>query len=165
MKKFTIALMAVLGLVFGPAAVANAYPPSGALITVSNATPQPGDSIQISVDCGDGSDSGDTVTVNLGDSSATGTCVNGSATVTIAVPTAEGTINGEVLNADGENVGTFTVTVAAAAPVTQPNPSGQLPATGSDGIGTTTMIALGLLIAGLALFAVATVRRRQPIAA
>lgn len=36
-----------------------------------------------------------------------------------------------------------------------------LPATGSDGIATTTGIAIGLLVVGLGLFAVAQIRRRQ----
>jgi hypothetical protein len=56
-----------------------------------------------------------------------------------------------------------TVPVTTAAPVvtTAPPLAGGLPATGSDGIGTTTGIALGLLVVGLGLFVVAQVRRRQ----
>jgi len=40
-------------------------------------------------------------------------------------------------------------------------PGGGLPATGSNGIGTTTTIALSLLVVGFGLFAVAQLRRRQ----
>ena len=49
------------------------------------------------------------------------------------------------------------------APTTVPVtvPGGGLPATGSGGIGTTTGIAIGLLVVGLGLFVVAQVRRRQ----
>jgi len=53
---------------------------------------------------------------------------------------------------------TTAAVVAAAGPVA---PSAGLPATGSNGIGSTTGIALGLLVSGLGLFIVAQVRRRQ----
>ncbi len=53
---------------------------------------------------------------------------------------------------------------AAAAPAAE-TPSAGLPATGSDGIGTTTGIAFGLLAVGLGLFIVTRVRRRHPDAA
>lgn len=52
-----------------------------------------------------------------------------------------------------------TTTIAPATPATVPGTG--LPATGSDGIGATTGIALGLLVVGLGLFVVAQVRRRQ----
>lgn len=44
---------------------------------------------------------------------------------------------------------------------TAPGAGGMLPDTGSNGIGTTTGVALGLFVAGLGMFVVAQVRRRQ----
>ena len=131
-----------------------------------------------------------TATCSAGSDSDSG----GTATATFTAPSDAGRYTGSVTGSVSDALGSFAVTVEAeettttaapttdapttdapttaapatdapttAAPVT--TPSGGLPATGSDGIGTTTGIAIGLLIMGLGLFAVATVRRSQPGAA
>lgn len=170
MKKLVLALSAIVALLLGGAGIANAYPPSGALITVSNANPAQGEDITVTVDCGDGSDDSDSITVNLDDESETASCNDGSAAVTIEAPETPGTFDGEVLNGSGDRVGGFTITVVAPSggsptPDNPTTPSGGLPATGSNSSGTITTIAIGLLVVGLGLFAVATIRRRQPITA
>lgn len=104
-----------------------------------------------------------------------------------AAPTAPGTYNGTAVGEDSPSQAfgftipgqATTTAVATTAPPTTPPPTANaaspttatppaltvpgsgLPATGSDGIGTTTGIALGLLVVGLGLFVVAQVRRRQ----
>jgi hypothetical protein len=65
----------------------------------------------------------------------------------------------------GSGAGLPTTTVAPATTVAATTPPAGLPATGSDGIGTTTGIAIGLLVVGLGLFIVTRVRRGQPGAA
>lgn len=44
-------------------------------------------------------------------------------------------------------------------------PTGGLPATGSSGVSTMAIIAIGLLIVGVSLFVVSQVRRRQTVMA
>ena len=56
------------------------------------------------------------------------------------------------------DLGSTTVVVAAQTAPATTVPTVGLPATGSDGIGHTTGVSLGLLVVGLGLFAVATVR-------
>jgi hypothetical protein len=59
---------------------------------------------------------------------------------------------------------TLAATTTTAAPVTTApvtTPGTGLPATGSDGVGVMTGIALGLFAVGLGLFIVAQVRRKQ----
>jgi len=77
---------------------------------------------------------------------------------------------GSVTSAQYGSASTSTATTvaedsAAALPeagaAAAATPSAGLPATGSDGIGTTTGIAVGLLAVGLGLFIVTRVRRRQ----
>jgi hypothetical protein len=65
----------------------------------------------------------------------------------------------------GSGAGLPTTTVAPATTVAATVPGAGLPATGSDGIGTTTGIALGLFVVGVGLFIVTRVRRSQPSAA
>jgi len=77
--------------------------------------------------------------------------IPGQATTTTLVP---------ATTLPNTGAGAATTVPAVTTPATVPG-SG-LPATGSDGIGVTTMIAIGLLVVGLGLFAVAQERRRHP---
>ena len=54
-----------------------------------------------------------------------------------------------------------TTTAAPTTTVAATTPDAGLPATGSNGVGTMTGIAIGLFAVGLGLFVVAQVRRRQ----
>ena len=82
----------------------------------------------------------------------------GNATFTFtAAPTAPGTYSGTAVGQQSPSQ-SFSFTLPGQAATT---PETGLPATGSDGIGTTTGIALGLLVVGFGLFVVAQVRRRQ----
>jgi hypothetical protein len=88
-----------------------------------------------------------------------------------AAPTAPGNYTGTAVGLAGRSPSiTFSFTIPGQATTTTTpvvttvpatTPGGGLPATGSDGIGTTTSIAIGLLVVGLGLFVVAQVRRRQ----
>lgn len=62
-----------------------------------------------------------------------------------------------------EITGVTDTTEVPTAPTTPTTaaPGGMLPESGANGIGTTTGIALGLFVAGLGMFVVAQVRRRQ----
>lgn len=166
MKKLMLAATALAAVLMGAAGTADAgtgYPPTGSGITVDDPNPEPGQPVEITVDCGDTDGS---VTVSVGGTSTTGDCVDGSVTVTITAPSADGPSTVTVTNNEGETVGTIVLNVSGTATTTPVTvPPGGLPATGSDGISTWTSIGIGLLVAGLGLFAVATVRRRSPSAA
>lgn len=168
MKKFALALMASAAAIFGMGMVANAYPPGGQSITISDDTPPAGSTFTVTAACTAGED----VTFTLGGSTDTESCsattagftlfatpAAGSATGTLTAPTTAGTFTGTASGTISGDLGTFAVTVAA-----QTAPTDSLPATGSDGVGTTTWIAAGLLLAGLGLFGVASMRRRSATA-
>lgn len=191
MKKIALALVTAsavvlgLGLGLGQVATAQAYDPS---ITPATQTVAPGASATVTYNnCALGSD----VVFTLASATVSPQTVAcaapvglvktaapdlGNATATFTVSTDPGTYDGTAVNAQQEVSLPFEVMVEAAPPTTVPPttvppttptsvaptvPSGGLPATGSDGIGTTTGIAIGLLVLGLGLFAVAQVRRRH----
>lgn len=176
MKKFALALMASAAIVFGFAGSANAYPPGGGGTTVSDSTPAAGAPITFSTtQC----TPGETVTFVFNGETKTATCVagtaargeasqtaTGTASATFNAPAAAGSYTANISGSVSGALGSVAVTVAAQTTTTvAPTPTvppGGLPATGSDGVGATTGIAVGLLVVGLGLFAVATVRRRQP---
>ena len=181
MKKLLAAVSAVFAIVLGSAGIAGAYPPGGDDVTVADPTVTAGAPVDVSADC----TVGETVTFTLEGSSATDTCEastdsedtsgEGTSGVSLTAPTAPGTYTGTVTGSTSGDLGTFTVVVegstgSGGGATTggsgggTATPSGQLPATGSDSSGTITTIAIGLLVAGLGLFAVATIRRRQPVA-
>ena len=153
MKKFALALLAAAAVLLGFAAPAAAqvYPPDGIDVSVTDPTPPPGGSFTVTVE---GCTEGDTVTFTFNGETQTDVVSGGVASVTFTAPTTPGTYTGTATC--GGVAGDFSVTVQAPA-------GGGLPATGADGIGATTTIAIGLLIVGLGLFAVATVRRRQTV--
>jgi LPXTG-motif cell wall-anchored protein len=157
MKKIALALAAVAAMILGFGAVANAgtYPPGGQSVTVSSPTVGPGGTVTVTVNC----TPGETVTATLGSATATAACgPDATAVLSISAPTTAGVFNGTVNGSVSGPLGSFTVTVQAAG--TTP-----LPATGSDGTSTMTFLAAGLLVVGIGLFAVATIRRRRSPAA
>lgn len=160
MKKFTLSLAVAAVAVLGFGGVADAaYPPPEQIVTVSDSSPAVGGTITATANCaGD-----ETVTFTLGDQTETTTCSEGTANVQLTVGNDPGTIVLGVSGGDSGDLGTTEIVIeGASAPAT---PVDGLPATGSDGIGLTTSIAAGVLLVGLALFAAATLRRRQPSAA
>lgn len=179
MKKFALALMAASTAVFGFSIVADAYPIPEELVTVDNAAPMTGEEVTATANCA----SGETVTFEIPGDSATATCsagaggaslllvaaTSGTASAQLTMPSEAGTYTISATGSESGDLGSTTVVVAAqTAPATTAPPTvptSGLPATGSDGIGLTTGVALGLLVVGLGLFGVATLRRRQPSAA
>lgn len=168
MKKFALALMASAAMVLGFGAVASAYPPgAGAPVITNGGALAPGAEFTVTAECQPvGAQvtfefQGVTLVVECvaatGSASLLGSFLGtapaaGTATATFTAPTAPGTYTGTYT---GAAVGTFSVTVAA--PVT---PGGGLPATGSNGTSTMTIIAIGLFAVGAGLFGVSQVRRR-----
>ncbi|MEM1335965.1 MAG: hypothetical protein AAGG08_21155 [Actinomycetota bacterium] len=178
MKKFALALMAAAAAVFGVGMVADAYPPPVSSPTIDDPTAVDGQTVTIQIPCVPPETVTLTIVFDLTNATiatltdeceptaAPGFALLGSATATGVATftvTAPSTVGGYTATATGSAsgaLGAVTFTVSAAS-----TPTGGLPATGSDGIGTTTWIAGSLLLVGLGLFAVATVRRRQPAAA
>jgi len=177
MKRLALALMAVSALVLGFGMVAEAqsgpYGGGTGTITFTPPNPGPGQTVTLTIT---GCTPGETVTIALNDVtigtvvclSATtalgGTVVGlllprqvnaGQATFTTTTPTEPGTYVYTVTGSQGYS---RSATLVITAPVTPP---AGLPATGSSGISNTMMIALGLFVVGLGLFAVAVVRRRD----
>ncbi len=184
MKKLILALLVTTAVIFGFGGVAEAYPPSGGGNTVSNSNPAAGADITFTTNqCVIGESvrfvldgvSKDAVCAagSAGSSSLQASQTSGSASAMFTDPAVAGTYTCTISGSVSGDLGSVVVTVAAqttttAAPTVAtvaPTSTGGLPATGSDGIGATTGIAVGLLVAGLGLFGVATVRRRQPVAA
>lgn len=171
MKKFALSVIVAAAAIFGTgvAAQASTYPP-GATISSPGAT-GPGESFPVTVSgCNPGvvitfEFEGETKTATCGEPGAL-TVGTGTASTTFVAPTAGGIYAGTATGTDGFR-GTFSVTVAAApattvAPVTPP---GGLPATGSDGTSTMTMMAIGIFIVGGGLLLVSQKRRRQTVPA
>ena len=170
MKKIalTLAAISVIVLGFGSLASAGTYPPGGPSVSVAPASVGPGGTVSVTANC----TAGESVTISLEGSSVSVPCetgdgessVAGIATGVVTAPASPGTYTGSVTGAISGSLGSFTVTVLAAAP-TPTTPTGGLPSTGSGGTSTMTFVAAGLLVVGLGLFGVATVRRRQAPAA
>jgi hypothetical protein len=177
MKKFALGLVIAAVAVFGSgvAAQASTYPPSGTV----EAPPQvvPGGSIEAKIT---GCAPPEVITFVLQDDEKTAICVEaaakksgfaaltvatgtGTASVTFTAPSTPGTY---VITATGSAgfQGSTTTTVAAAS-ATPAIPAGGLPATGTDGISTITMMAIGFFAVGGGLLVVSQMRRRQIVAA
>lgn len=177
MKKFALALTAAAAVILGSAGVVDAYPPGGQQVVVSDTTIEPGETFTVTVECVPD----ETVTFIFGDIVLTQICrlvinagnnlsdvANGTASATFTAPTEPGSYTGTATGSISGLLGSFSVVVeaeTAGTPGTPATPAGSLPATGSDGIGSTTMMAGGLLVVGLGMFGVASVRRRQTVAA
>lgn len=163
MKKFSIAVLAAAASILGFGAAAHAqlpdpYPPTST-VTATPASGPPGYTVTVTIT---GCVPGDVLTVTLGSNTATVTCAapaalnaTGSAATTIAAPNAVGTYTGTVTGTNFN--GSFQIQVVAPTPT--------LPGTGSSGVSTMTLIALGLFGVGAGLFGVSQVRRRQALSA
>lgn len=171
MKKLALALMALSASLFGLSAVANAGtypPPTVGVAVVQNPSVAPGGPVFVEIGC---APVGSTVDVtywtefpvatvailcearSTGAASLLGAPANaGSAIFETTAPTTPGTYTGTYV---GAATGSFTITVAGAT-----TPGGGLPATGSNGTSTMTIIAIGLFAVGAGLFGVSQVRRR-----
>ena len=170
MKKFALALMVSVAMVFGVGMVANAYPPSDTPPVASDTTPAAGESFTVEAEC---SPVGDEVVFTLNSEPPqieVATCAaksaplvagilleadNGVVSATFTAPAAAGTYT---IVLTGAAVGSASITVPA-------DPGGGLPATGSNGVGSMTLVAIGLFGAGAGLFAVSQMRRRQTVTA
>ena len=154
MKKFALVLMASAAMVLGFGGVANAYPPGAGGATVAPASTLGGGTVTVTVSC----EPGESVTATLdGVTSAPVVCpASGSAVLNITAPTTPGTYAGTTNGSVNGALGSFSVTVTA--------PTTNLPATGSNGVSTMTIIALGLFAVGAGLFGVSQVRRRNAAA-
>ena len=183
MKKLALALMAASAAIFGFGMVAEAqtYTTSvsvgprdaagGAVHghlrqlrageTITFSQPQSTPETTTGVCVGSVTLTGSVVGLLLPAQAASGTATGSFTTA----PTAPGTytVTGTGTTSPARTT-TFTI-AGSTTTVPATVPGGGLPATGSDGTGTTTGIAIGLLVVGLGLFAVAQVRRRQPSAA
>jgi LPXTG-motif cell wall-anchored protein len=162
MKKFALGLMAMATAVFGFGLAANAYPPGAGSVTATPPSGAAGYSVSVKATCLPG----EAVTVVLVSSTATGNCgaagtaasllgitKAGSVTLVVKAPATAGTYTGSATGATTGALGTFRITVTA--------PPAGLPATGSNGVSTMTIIAIGLFAVGAGLFGVSQVRRRQ----
>jgi hypothetical protein len=167
MKKFALAVMAASAVVFGSGLPAQAQTPSYSTSVTVGPVTSGGPYTVDYVNCVPG----ETITFSQPEStptSVTAVCPGegtvGTATASFAnAPTAPGDYT---VTATGTQSPTRTTTFSlAGAGVTVPAtvPEAGLPATGSDGVGATTGVALGLLAVGLGLFVVAQIRRRQPV--
>jgi LPXTG-motif cell wall-anchored protein len=168
LKRIAVLAGALVALAAVPAA-ADQYPPDDNALTVSDASPCPGDAVTITAKAYSGSGA---VTVTL-DQTILGTptpTADGTATLDATLPegTSHGshTITSTGMGLDGEQLSlssTIEVVSCDAAPTTTvaTGGSGSLPTTGSNG--TLTLLRIGLALAALGgvLLAVATKRRRS----
>lgn len=167
MKKFALALMASAAMVLGLGLVANAeYPPQGGFVTARPTTVAPNAQFEASASCQPGENvtflfEGQSKTATCGAAGSAGTASlirlsnAGGATVQLTAPATEGSYTGTATGSATGALGSFTITVVVATV-----PPGPLPATGSDGTGTMTFMALGLFAVGAGLFGVSRFRLR-----
>ncbi len=157
MNKALIALMMVVGSLLAFGGPASAYPPDEPTVGVDNPSPTPGGTVTVTVE---NCESGTTVTFELGGSTDSVVSVDDTATGTVTAPSTPGSYTGTATC--GADVLSFGVEVEAAAATTVPTTVAPvLPPTGSDGSGSITTLAVGLLLAGLGLLGVARLRRRS----
>ncbi|MGK0276696.1 MAG: LPXTG-motif cell wall-anchored protein [Ilumatobacter sp.] len=171
MKKFALSLMVAAAAIFGTgiAAQASTYPPGATVSPIAD--PVPGETFTVTVS---GCNPGIVITFEFEGTTKTATCGEaaaltvgtGTASTTFVAPTAGGTYSGTATGTDGF-LATFSVTAAAAPATTvEPvTPPGGLPATGSGGTSSMTMIAIGLFGLGGGLLVVSQMRRRQTVPA
>lgn len=156
MKKALVGIVLAAGALLSAGGVANAYPPDEPTVGIDDPTPDPGGTINVTVEnCPDGA----SVTFELEGSTDTAVASGGSATGTLTAPTAPGTFTGTATC--GDAILSFGVVVQAATATTIPTTvAPQLPTTGGNSPGSVTSLAVGLLLAGLGLLGVAHLRRR-----
>jgi len=178
MKRLVVLAVAAFGLAAASPAAATEYPPGDDLLTVSDVTPCPGQTVTVEAF---EFVPGTTVTVTLLPDAVLGTPVadeNGVVTldVTLSATQALGkvTVQAEGAGTAGEgDVLTLTATVdvvscdevppTTAPPVTTPGGGGggNLPTTGSDSTMTLLKVGGGLAALGGVLVALAATRRRR----
>ncbi len=161
-----MAVLIAMFLSFGPGATAVAYPPSDAVLSVSERTLPPSTPFEATVS---GCTPGESVTFNLVDNDpVTVTCgADGIATTTLISPTTPGRYDVTAVLANG-TVLTVTITVISAVTTTVPPTAttvvtgpGTIPSTGTDATSTTLLFGGGLVIFGAAFLLVARLRRRD----
>lgn len=164
----TLLLAAFLAIGFGSAA--GAYPPSGAVLSVSASDVPPGATFEATVG---GCTPGESVVFSfIGNDSATVVCTaDGTATTTFVAPSTPGRYDVTAVLDDG-TVLTVSITVSAVTTTTTAAGSGSgsvpgsLPTTGSDATSSTLFAAGGAVAFGAVFLLVARMRRRdQPAAA
>ncbi len=166
MKKIGLTFAAALALVFGVAqGVSAQYGPSA-----GGSDAAPGGETEVAVN---GCQPGEQVTIDLPgfenppqaltrSVQTINADAEGNAFTVFVAPNAPGTYPGTATC--GVLTANFSVTVLDVPPDTNGGGSGgQLPSTGSGGQSSITYVAVGLLVVGLGLFAVAGFRRRQPV--
>ena len=157
----------------GLIADAQEYPPNAPAVSVDDPTPDPSGPVVVTVtDC----IPGETVNFALLSSTDTDTCVAGTgasffvqaatgggvAVGDLDAPGAPGSYTGTASLVESEAILPFDIVVQAAtgAPSTPTTIAPVLPRTGSDSNGLTN-VAIGLVLAGGALFGVSQLRRRR----
>lgn len=150
----TAGLFALAFIALPAGAQVPPYPPRALIVTVSDPTPSPGQSITVSAT---GCLAGETIAFSLSGAGSLGSVVanaNGAGSVTFNAPTTAGTYT--VVATCGGVTASTIITVAAAAG------GGGLPFTGSD-VGTLLVPGVAAIAAGALLIAVASARRtRRP---
>jgi hypothetical protein len=177
MKKFALSLVIAAVAIFGSgvAAQASTYPPGGTVVAPPEVLP--GGSFTATIT---GCTPSEVMTFLFLGGSELGICelpqalMGRSAALTVGTGTASATFNAPTANGNYEVMvtgslgfrGSVSVSVTSAvAPATPTAPSGGLPATGTDGIPTMTMMALGFFVVGGGLLTVSQMRRRQIVPA
>ena len=171
MKQLSVALMLVVGVLFGSGGVTQAYPPGPGTITVSDPTPDPGSTFTVTFhNCKVGEvvvfvfNGGPPISVVSTGDAQTGI---GSATATFTAPNASGTYTGTA-TCGGVTL-TFEISVVVPSTtlggsgdsaVTAPDNS--IVKTGSDNVGRKISTGAGLLALGAGLLLVS--RRRRTVA-
>lgn len=148
MKRFALALTVTIAAVLGLGQMASAQYSASASATTTD-----GKTTVTYTGCV----AGETITFSLPGATpamATGVCASGTASASFVITA---TTNGTAQGTTSPAV-TFVASLAATPTV----PTSDLPATGSNGISTTTGLAMGLFVVGLGLFVVAQARRRNP---
>lgn len=169
MKRLAAALMIAGAALLAGHSIASAYPVGGPTASTSSPTVVSGATFTVAVSpC----EVGSVWTFTFQGDTKTDTCTGsnngafllgiiapttGTATATFTAPTAPGTYSGTATS--GTTTLTFSIVVQQAGPPT--DPSGGIPATGTNSITPTITIAVVLLAVGAGMFGVAHLRRRS----
>ena len=172
-KRIVALAVMFVALMAAAPATAQQYPPGQNLITVSDTTPCPGQSVTVNAQT---FAAGAAVTVKLGDTVVGTPAADASGKVSLEVTIPAGQAQGPVqVSATGPGADNATVTVNAAVDIVACNETpppttpggggggggGGLPNTGSDT--TMTLVRVGVALAALGglLLAISTKRRRR----
>ena len=156
-----VAVVMLLALAPDSIASASAYPPDEPpTVTVPNPVGPPGYPVTVVVD---GCVPGETVVITLGDETVEATCDDETIQVVVVVPapSVPGVYEVVVTFPDRPEVPPITATIQVVSGVpatTMPPASGPLPQTGSGSVSDSIRLALGLLVAGGGMVAVARLR-------